>query len=215
MKAILKPVAALTYILFTYIPNDGNTYFFIGKIQKMAASERIQELKLLIGDFQELRSKEYWAAPDLPGGIPRGVIVELLGPWRTEWFLQFLKMHPEFKTFWAEKNQQVLPTAIVQRGVNLESIFFATLGQDIVTPLRKVIQSQLYEVVLAPTQFTEIKIFKALQLFTEKSNCTLFLLGDKTPSTAWPISLQLEIHKKDDTHFDIQILKQRHGRMDG
>lgn len=181
----------------------------------MAASERIQELKLLIGGFEELRSKEYWSAPNLPGGIPRGVIVELLGPWRTEWFLQFLKMHPEFKTFWAEKKQHVLPTAIEQRGVDLSSIFFATLGDDVVTPLRKVIQSQLYEVVLAPTQFSEIKIFKALQLFTEKSNCTLFLLGDKKPSNAWPISLQLDIHKKDDENFQIEILKQRHGRNDG
>lgn len=181
----------------------------------MAASERVQQLKLLIGGFESLLSKEFWPAPNLPAGIPRGVIVELLGPYRTEWFLQFLKMHPTFKTFWAEKKQQVLPTAIAQRGVELENIFFATLGEDLVTPLRKVIQSQLYEVVLAPTQFTEIKIFKALQLFTEKANCTLFLLGDKTPSTAWPISLQLEVHKKDETNFHVEILKQRHGRMDG
>ena len=99
-----------------------------------------------------------------------------------------------------------------QRGVDLNSIFFATLGDDILSALRKVIQSQLYEVVLAPTAFHEIKILKALQLFTEKSNCTLFLLGDKTPSQAWPISMQLEIHKKDQTRFHVEVLKKRHGR---
>lgn len=181
----------------------------------MAVSARVQELKLLIGGFEELQSKEYWDAPNLPGGVPRGVIVELLGPWRTEWFLQFLKMHPEFRTFWAEKKQNVLPTAIQQRGVDLNSIYFATLGTDVVTPLRKVIQSQLYEVVIAPTQFTDLKVFKAFQLFTEKANSTLFLLGDKTPSTAWPISLQLEIHKKNENDFHIEVLKQRHARHIG
>lgn len=178
----------------------------------MSTTEKLQKLKLIL-NLQELRTqRESWTAPGLPDGIPRGALVELLGPSRTEWFLQFLKMHPELRTFWAERDQQILPTAIHQRGVDLRRITFGILGTDSVPSLRKVIQSQTYEVILAPNKFTEIKIFQAFQLFTEKANNTFFLLGQEKPSTAWPIALQLEIHQSDDESFQIEILKQRFGR---
>lgn len=179
----------------------------------MASAERIKHLKLIIGALDQVGPSEYWTAPGLECGIPRGVIVELLGPFRVEWFIQFLKLQEQLKVFWAEQVQQILPTAIHQRGIDLRRITFGILGDDLIKPLRKVIQSQLYEVVLAPNRFTEIKEFKAFQLFTEKSNSTLFLLGQKTASNAWPISLQLEINRNEEEEYEIKVLKQRHGKL--
>jgi hypothetical protein len=179
----------------------------------MSTALKLQHLRQAIGAIEHVGPKEFWTAPNLSCGIPRGVVVELLGPKRTEWFIQFLKMHQDLKTFWAEKEQQVLPTAIQQRGVDLNRITFGVLGDDSVKSLRRVIQSQLFPVILAPNQFSEIKVFKAFQLFTEKSNSTLFLMGNRTASNAWPISLQLEIHPADKNQFQIEIIKQKHGKI--
>ncbi len=177
----------------------------------MATSERVHKLKLLIGGLEEPAGREYLSAPALSCGIPRGSIIELLGPYRTEWLAQFLKLHPEFRTFWAEREQHILPTALYQRGLDLTKITFGTLGEDLILPLRRVLQSQLYQIVIAPQKFTEIRILKAFQLFTEKSNSVLFLMGDKAPSQAWPISMQLEIKKSPNSQFQIDILRQKHG----
>lgn len=178
----------------------------------MASAEKIKHLKLIIGALEQVGPTAYWEAPNLACGVPRGVVVELLGPARTEWFIEFLKLNSELRVFWAERAQQILPTAIHQRGVDLKRITFAMVGDDLIKPLRRVIQSQLYQAVLAPNRFTEIKEFKAFQLFTEKSNSTLFLLGSKEPSNAWPISLQLDIHRSPHQQFKVDILKQRHGK---
>lgn len=177
----------------------------------MAASAKLRELKLLIGGIENLDAKEVWDAPFLPQGIPRGAIIELTGPKKTEWLLQFLKHQSELKIFWCEKKQSILPTAIAQRGIELSRITFAVVNEDLILPVRKVLQSQLYEVVIAPSDFEEIRILKALQLFTEKANSVLFLLSKEGLSTAWPISMQLEIHQKD-SEFRIITHKQKHGR---
>lgn len=178
----------------------------------MATAEKLNALRLIIGGQNQVSDKEFWTAPELPSGVPRGVIVELLGPYKTEWTVQFLAMHSTLKTFWAEKERSVLPTALKQRGVDLGQVKFGTFAADMVQPLRRIIQSQCFDVILAPNAFEEMRIFQAFQLFTEKSNSTLFLFGNKTPSPAWPISLQLEIHKGSTTSFEIEILKQKHGK---
>ncbi len=178
----------------------------------MATAEKINALRLILGEQKTAVHKEFWQAPALPSGIPRGVIVELLGCCRTEWLIQFLVMHPEFKIFWVEKEQRILPTALQQRGLDLTKITFGTFGSNLVQPIRRIIQSRNFEVILAPNLFTEIKVFQAFQIFTEKSNVTLFLFGDKVASTAWPISLQLDINKNNQGGFVIEVLKQKHGK---
>lgn len=176
----------------------------------MAASERLNELKALVGAM-DFMVRDFIPAPSIDEGIPRGVIVELSGPARTEWFLQLLKLHPEFRTFWAECEQSVLPTAIHQRGVDLQKITFGIIGKNTTQALRRVLQSQLFQFVIAPNEFSELRTYKAFQLLTEKSNTTLFLLGKKEPATAWPISLQLSIGMEGE-NFKIKVLKKKHGR---
>lgn len=177
-----------------------------------AAAEKIRALKLVLGAQIQAPQKEFWEAPQFDGGIPKGVVVELIGNAKVQWLIKFLAGHPEFKIFWAEKEQSILPTSLKQRGLDLAQVTFASLGEDMVAPLRKVLQSQSFQIVVAPTLFKEIRIFQAFQLFTEKNDSTLFLLGEKEPADAWPISLQLEINETNANQYDIQVIKQKHGK---
>lgn len=185
----------------------------------MSAAEKIRHLKLVLGEEHKFLQKEFWplpgTIPSLSPGIPKGAIIELLGSAKVEWLIAFLKSNPEFKIFWAEREQSVLPTALYQRGLNLENITFGLFGEDMMQPLRRIIQSQSFEIVIAPQIFDEIKTLKALQLFTEKANTSLFLLSNKTASTAWPISLQLEVHTSEKNHLHVDVIKQKHSMTAG
>ena len=180
----------------------------------MSVAEKLGNLRLILG-HQLISSpeKKYLFAPQLgTKTVAQGSVVEILGDYKIEWLSQFLALHPDLKVFWAERSPSILPTALHQRGVKLSQITFALLGQDLVQPLRRAIQSQVFSVVIAPQVFSEIKIFQAFQLFAEKSNCILFLLGQEQASSAWPISLQLQIEKGQKQQFEIEILRQRHGK---
>ena len=180
----------------------------------MSVAEKLVNLRLILGhQLISSAEKEYLNAPQLGSGvIPKGALVELLGDYKVEWLAHFLALHPDLKVFWAEKDESILPTALHQRGVHLSQVTFAILGQNLVQPLRRAVQSQVFSILIAPHLFSEIKILQAFQLFAEKSNCTLFLLGKDQPSNAWPISLQLQIDKGDEQNFKIEVLKQRHGK---
>jgi len=183
----------------------------------MSVAEKLGNLRLILG-HQLISSSEKEYLQDAQLGsetIPKGAVVELIGDYKIEWLAQFIAQHPDLKVFWAEKEQSILPTALHQRGVNLAQVTFAVLGQNMVQPLRRAVQSQVFSILIAPNLFPEIKILQAFQLFTEKSNCTLFLLGKEQASSAWPISLQLQIEKDQEQDFKIEILKQRHGKTDG
>jgi hypothetical protein len=176
-----------------------------------ARSEKIRSLKLLIGQIPP-SGREVLSAPGLPQGLPRGLIVELTGTAATEWLCQFLKTHSTLAVFWCEKKQQILPTALAQRGVGLEQVTFAVFAEQSVPSLRRVIQSQLYPVVIAPSDFNDLNVLKAFQLFTEQANSLLFLLGDKKPRPFWPIAVQLEIHRRE-AHFSVTVLRDKSGSL--
>ena len=157
-----------------------------------ASPEKIQKLRLLIGEMSGLQPKEFFRADDLPLGIPRGALVEVSGNLKTEWLIRFLRQNEKLQAFWMEKEQTILPTAIQQRGVGLDRVVFGEVS-DLYPALRRVVQSQLFEVVIVPSAFEELRVLKALQLLAEKANTTVFLVAKK-PQPAWPISVQLEVN---------------------
>ncbi|MGZ3691940.1 MAG: hypothetical protein ACXVAX_10580 [Pseudobdellovibrio sp.] len=179
----------------------------------MGSAEKIRHLKLVIGAVDVSVPRESFSAPEVGDGLPKGAITELIGPKKFEWISSLLKQHPEIKVFWAEPVQKVLPTALRQRGVDLERITFATLGDDLFVPLRKVIQSGVYEIVIAPNIFKELKMIRAFQLLTEKSNVSLILTAQNKLSDAWPISLQLDV-RGSNQNFEIEVVKQKYGRVE-
>ncbi|MBC7420639.1 MAG: hypothetical protein H7328_07920 [Bdellovibrio sp.] len=175
----------------------------------MGRAELLQELREKTGMI-ELTDKEFWNAPYFPSGVAKGIVVELLGNGRTEWLLQLFKMHPQHYIFWCERETLANPTAFQQRGVNLERIKFVSSKGDLQQPLRLALDSQFYPFIVAPNNFEDIKTFQRFNLLAEKSKSTLFLLADKSFSTAWPISLQLEISSSAEG-FKIDIQRQKHG----
>jgi hypothetical protein len=180
----------------------------------MAVSEKIQNLRALIGEKEGIEKKEFLFSSSFNQGVPRGSIIELSGYSSTSWIVQFLKENKGLKIFWLEEKQRVFPTAMSQRGVSLSRIVFGVIEKELFPTIRKVIQSQAFEVVIAPSSFKELKILKALQLLTEKSNTILFLLT-KEHRIAWPISMQLEINSSilDKSCFDITVLKNKYAAV--
>jgi hypothetical protein len=175
----------------------------------MGKAELLQNLRQITGSVIST-DKEFWAAPDFSAGVAKGIVAELLGNARTEWLLKFFAMHTEQYIFWCERESAANPTAIYQRGVNLERIKFVNSSGDLQIPLRLALECQHYPFVVAPNGFSDIKIFQRFQFLAEKSKSTLFLLGNQNFSQAWPIALQLEINFSPEG-FNLWVQKQKYG----
>ena len=177
----------------------------------MGQPDRLAELRLLTKSV-ELGHKESWQAPSLDLGVPKGVLVELIGNARTEWLLKLFALHQDNLIIWCEREPTVAPTAIHQRGIDLKRIKFINSKGDLQQPLRTALESQLYPFIVAPQRFEDVNIFRRLSLLAEKSKSNIFFLPKDGLSNAWPISLQLEINLSDEG-FQIQIHKQKHGTL--
>jgi hypothetical protein len=177
----------------------------------MANSEKIHALKLYLNEKSKPSDKEFLSSSALSFRIPRGALVELSGNSKAEWVVQFLKENKELKVFWCEEKQSVFPTAISQRGVSLDRIVFGVFKEELFSSLRKILQSQSFEVVISPSSFSEIKMLKALQLFSEKSNCTLFLMAKECQSAKWPIAIQFQVDKpRHSGKFEVSVIKNKY-----
>ena len=82
-------------------------------------------------------------------GIPQGALVELIGHQKLEWLCSFFKENPTLNVFWAEPVFTLLPTALQQRGVNLERFLFAETGTEksdsLFKPVRQALRAQVFE----------------------------------------------------------------------
>ena len=137
----------------------------------MATAEKWQQFNIS-SQFQNQKSlPQIWPAPGRPAGIRRGGVIELAGSHQLEWLTEFEKLNPELEIFRDEKNLHALT-------------------------LRRIMQSQMFEVIIAKNNFRSKKLIQVLQIFAEKSNTALFLLGERYKYQVLPISLQLEITEK-------------------
>ena len=134
-------------------------------------------------------------APDLQTGIPLGTVVGLSGPFKTDWLIQFLKIHPQFKTFWADRDEHISLSELHRRGLNLNRMTFGTWGEDSIIPMRRVLQSQRYQVIIAQQKFSETSVLKALQTDVKKTKAVLFLVNDRPSPLSAAFSLKLDIRK--------------------
>ncbi len=148
---------------------------------KMAATSKLRKLNMSTDSISVNQAVERWSAPGWIAGIPRGAVIEILGSHAAEWFIEFLKLHPELGVFWADKTHQAIS-------------------------LRRVMQTQMFEVLLAPNKYSDVKTLQALQIFAEKSKTTLFLFSIDGRRTTLPITLQLEITKTAHDHYRLHSL---------
>ncbi len=192
----------------------------------IARSQLLNELRSLTGNAGNSPplGREFWQAPDFSEGVAQGIVVELLGNACTEWLIRLFVQNPEPYILWCEHESKVLPTAIMQRGVQGHRIKFVISTGDLYPALRVALESQHYPFVVAPNSMTransksgagggmDVTSFQRLHLLAEKAKSTIFLLAEKKFSQAWPISLQLEINNSPEG-FQITVHRQKHGHQ--
>lgn len=160
---------------------------------KTEVCSTLSELREKLGKFNGTPlQKEFLECDSVSGGIPRGVICEIMGSARTEWVLRLLKQNSHLTTFWAEEKLTVFPTAIQQRGVDLDRILMAEVHENLFPALRKALKSRLFDCVVLPGVIEEVKVLKALQLFARESNTCVFFLSEKVRN-AWAIPFQIQV----------------------
>lgn len=160
----------------------------------MPAKESIQELRARIGSL-ERTAKESHAWSMVAGGIPRGGLVEIAGPGKTEAVARLLAEHSASPAAWIEKDFSLLPSALLQRGVPLEKIFFVEAKAECPWAATLILRSQIFPFVIYHAPFGEEKELRRFQLLAERSRSTMLLLSEEKPSLAWPIALSLEMEK--------------------
>ena len=176
----------------------------------MGQPELLRKLREEIGNGP-INEREFWKAPELSSGIARGIVAELIGNASSEYLLEVFKIHPEHFIFWCDKSARLNAAAVSQRGVKLSRIKFITTEKDFGPALRIAFEGgQFYPFIVAPSYTSDIKTLQRYHLLAQKSKSTLFLLADKKLSSAWPISLQLEINFSQEG-FDVTIHRQKHG----
>lgn len=169
----------------------------------------LTQIREKLGPLEGLEKKEFLVCDSIETGVPRGVICEVIGSARTEWMLSLLRQNPSLYTFWAEEELTILPTAIHQRGIELDHILLAETGDKLFQALRKALKSKLFDCVVLPGAIEEVKMLKALQLFARESHACVFFLS-KIAKNAWAIPFQLEADWDSESRsFTVQILKSK------
>lgn len=170
----------------------------------------LQELRQLIGSVETLQ-RERSSFSLFQEGFPKGCIIELAGPGKTEVVSHFLQEHPDFKVAWVEKEMSINPYALFQKGVRMENIIFIEAGKQLAWCLNQALQSGCFQALVTNTKFTnsmnDEKEMRRYQLLAERSQAHFFLLSENLHQS-WVPQLQLQIQKKK-IGFNIETIKQR------
>jgi len=152
----------------------------------------LQELRARLGVFDSHFQREAFPYSRLSSGLPRGVLVELTGPGKTENVAQLLAENPGLRAAWVEQRFSLLPSALLQRRVNLEKIFFVEGGKDSAWAASSILRSQLFPLIIYHAPYGEERELRRFQLLAERSASTMILLRDQPlEERAWPIRISL------------------------
>ncbi|MGZ3660670.1 MAG: hypothetical protein ACXVB9_05560 [Bdellovibrionota bacterium] len=156
----------------------------------------LQELRARLGVFESHFQREAFPCSRLPNGLPRGILAEITGAGKTESVAQLLAENPALRCAWIEARFSLLPSALLQRGVSLEKIFFVEAGENAAWAAATVLRAQIFPIVVYRAPYGDLKELRRFQLLAGKSNATMILLGDQPAEHAWPIRLSLEAREK-------------------
>lgn len=151
----------------------------------------LQELRARLGAFASHSPLEAFPYSRLPSGIPRGILAEITGSGKTESIAQLLAENPALRVAWIESRFSLLPSALSQRHVSLEKIFFVEAGGEASWAAGAVLRSGLFPLVVYHAPYGEERELRRFQLLSEKAGSTMILLGEKPADRAWPIRLSL------------------------
>jgi len=171
-----------------------------------------RELIEMVEKAAQKVSRERLPSTSYENGIPRSAITELCGTAKVEWLVHFFRDNPTLKVLWAEENFNLLPSSFLQMGINPNRIVYIEAKTDLLKVLRKALRFQIFDCIVSPSNFTDERTLKVLQLLSEKANTATILLANEAKKY-WPIALQLEINRKvsttQNTTFDIRIIKEK------
>jgi hypothetical protein len=178
-------------------------------MRKIESTERIsiEGLRALLGTAGAERSKERLRSSDLSEGVPRGALVEVSGPARTEWVARLIAENKEAQVAWVEQKLSLLPTALRQREVELGQIIFVEARDKLDWTLTTLLRSQLFTAIVCSGNIHDQRRLRRYQLLAEKANATVLLLSVEA-TTAWCIALQLEARRKVKTTA-VRLLKRK------
>lgn len=151
----------------------------------------LQELRARLGAWESHTQKETLPFSRLPNGLPRGSLVEITGPGKTENVATLLAENATLRCAWIESHFSLLPSALPQRKVNLETIFFVEGGTECAWAAATVLRSGLFPIVVYHAPYGEERELRRFQLLAEKASSTMILLGSKPQERAWPIRASL------------------------
>lgn len=172
----------------------------------MNLKERVslEYLKEMLREQEGEQKKGFFVSTEKNQNIPKGSLIEVYGAGKTEWFIKFLLKNLEVKVLWIEDKISISPTAIEQRGVNLERILFIQLEkkEDFLWTATQALRSCSFEVIAFPSHlfnYSKLKldqntILRRFQLLAKKTNTSIFLLSEKRIS-AWPITTRVHVQQ--------------------
>jgi hypothetical protein len=159
----------------------------------------IEELRARLGALESFSSPlPSLSFSRLPQGLPRGALVEITGPGKTENVVRLLADNPSLKAAWLEERFSLLPSAFPQREANLEKIFFVEGGKESAWAARVILRAQLFPLLVYHAPYADERELRRFQLLAERSATTMILLGEKPLlERAWPIRLSLVCHQQE------------------
>ena len=144
----------------------------------------------------------------LKGGVSCGTLTEVCGVdgrGKTEFVLRFLAENRKARVAWIEEELTIYPCAFAQYGVALDRVLFVEAEKEAFWTAQQVLRSRLFKIVVLSARQNEAIELRRLQLAAEQSSTALILLSQKpTTQGAWPIGLQVEVHRP-----QLRILKNR------
>lgn len=150
------------------------------------------------------------------GEAPIGALSQVTGSLRTSWVADRIAregQENDFAVAWIEKERSVFPTALAQRGVDLESVLFIETGgalSDWEWATLQAFDSQLFRLVVLNTEVVEstamLRVLKRFQIAAERAHAAaVFLVEQKT--SAWPIRFHYSTdsmgENRDERHFRV------------
>jgi hypothetical protein len=121
-------------------------------------------------DFSRFLQKKLQALPEtlpfsgLPGGLPKGKLMEIsgaLGGGKTEVLLRFLQENPALQVAWIEVGADIYPCAFSERGVDLSRVLFVEPAQlsEALWCAQQILKSQIFGAVILSRRETAPAMF--------------------------------------------------------
>lgn len=174
-------------------------------------SARLETLKAQVGALDGSFKIETYKHQALDVGIPKGAVVELLGPARYEFIANFLAEQNR-PCLWVQKEFNFFPTALLQRGIDLGQSVFVEAGDDVAWVLKQALQAQVFPFIIGEDFSLQEKELRKMQLLAERSGSSfLHLCSDYRPSWVPMLSLNIEQRLRADGElgFSAQVLRKR------